>query len=87
MGVCAAGVFTFVVILVLQVCGESHQVPAGPGADQRDGGTMSTLWTFLPLTHVRQLHDLTTEEAGDQEDASPENMVTGEEDVVFLTNF
>lgn len=66
---CVVGVSvcTFVFIVILQVGGEGHQVPAGPGADQRDGGTVSALWTFLPLTHVRQLHDLTTEEeAGGQ---------------------
>ena len=56
--------FTFVVVIILQICGEGHQVPAGPGADQWDGGTVSALRTFLPLTHVCQLH-------GD--DASPGN--------------
>lgn len=65
-------VCTFVIIIVLQVCGEGHQVPAGPGADQRDGGTVSAFWAFLPLTHIGQLHDLTTEEVtGRQQAASP----------------
>lgn len=66
-------VFTFVIVLILQVCGEGHQVSAGPGADQWDGGTVGALGTFLPLTHVRQLHVETTEkETGGQEDASPD---------------
>lgn len=45
-------VLTFVVLLILQVGGESHQVPAGPGAHQRDGGTVGALGTLLPLTNV-----------------------------------
>lgn len=73
----ALDVCTFVIIIVLQVCGEGHQVPAGPGADQRDGGTVSAFWAFLPLAHIRQLHDLTTEEeTGSQQEASPVNRHT-----------
>lgn len=48
---------TFVIIITLQVCGEGYEVPAGPGTDQRDGRTVSALWTLLPLTNVGQLHD------------------------------
>lgn len=48
---------TFVVLLVLQVGGEGHQVSAGPGAHQRDGGAVGALGTLLPLAHVSQLHD------------------------------
>lgn len=50
--------FTFVVVFIFDVSGEGHQVPAGPGADQGDGGTVGALWTFLPLTHVGELHAL-----------------------------
>lgn len=53
--------FTFVFIVILQVCGEGHQIPAGPGTDERDGWAVCTLWTFLPLTHISQFHDETTE--------------------------
>lgn len=53
--------FTFVFIIILQVCGEGHQIPAGPGTDEWDGWAVCTLWTFLPLTHISQFHDETTE--------------------------
>lgn len=51
---------TLVVVLALQIRGEGNQVPAGPGADQGDGGAVGALWTLLPLTHVGQLHDSTS---------------------------
>ena len=50
------GCITFLIFLVLEVAGEGHQVPAGPGADQRNGGTMGALRPLLPLTHVGHLH-------------------------------
>lgn len=62
---------TFVIVVILQVCGEGYQVPAGPGADQRDGWAVGALWTFLPLTHISQLHDATKEEEPGQVDDSP----------------
>lgn len=65
---------TLVIILIFQVCGEGHQVPAGPGADQRDGRTVSALWAFLPFTNICQLHAVTTEEeTGGQAESSPVN--------------
>lgn len=57
MPVTIASVLTFVVLLVLQVGGEGHQVPAGPGAHQRNGGTGGALGTLLPLANISQLHE------------------------------